>query len=181
MTIKKDKVVSLIYELRLNGPEGDVVESLTNDSPLTFLYGAGGLLPKFESNIDGLAIGDKFDFDLSAGDAYGEVNQDAIVDVPKSAFEVDGKVDESLLSLGTKIPMQDASGNRLTGTVTEVTDAAVKMDFNHPLAGQHLFFKGEVTEVRDASEEELNHGHVHAAGGCGGGGCSSCGDSEGCC
>jgi FKBP-type peptidyl-prolyl cis-trans isomerase SlyD len=174
MTITKDKVVSLVYELRVNSKEGDIVESLTTDNPLSFLFGAGNLLPKFEAKIDGLNVGETFDFDLVATDAYGEVNDAAIVDVPLSAFMTDGVVDENLVQLGNTIPMRDNAGNRLNGVVKEITDENVKMDFNHPLAGNHLFFKGEVTDIREATEEELSHGHIHAHGGCGGG--CGCGD-----
>lgn len=182
MKVTKDKVVSLTYELRLDSPEGEVVESLSPESPLTFLYGSGNLLPKFEDNISGLKVGDNFKFNLSAADAYGEINENAIVNVPISAFEVDGKVDDSLVKIGNSIPMQDSSGNRLTGTVKEIHTDAVKMDFNHPLAGNSLFFEGEVTEIREPSDEELMHGHVHTGGSCNGG-CSSCGgeDDGSCC
>ena len=184
MIVTKEKVVSLTYELRLDDKEGEILESLTEDAPMVFLFGSGNLLPKFEENINGLRVGDKFDFNLSSSDAYGEVDLEAIVSVPISAFEIDGKIDENMLSLGNKIPMQDNAGNKLTGVVTEVTADSVKMDFNHPLAGSDLFFKGTITEVREATEEELHHGHIHAHGGCGSGGCgdcgpSGCGDSDG--
>jgi FKBP-type peptidyl-prolyl cis-trans isomerase SlyD len=187
MTITKDKVVSLIYELRLDSPSGEVIESLSNDNPLEFLYGSGNLLPKFEEQIEGLNVGDKFDFNLTSVDAYGEVNDSAIVSVPLTAFEVNGTIDSELLKLGNTIPMRDNNGNRLNGVVKEVTDTEVKMDFNHPLAGNHLYFKGEVTDVRDATEEELTHGHIHSSCGCGGecgddcgDGCNDMSESEGC-
>lgn len=179
MIITKDKVVSLTYELRLDSPKGDIVESLSNDSPLVFLYGAGNLLPKFEENIAGLKIGDRFDFNLNATDAYGEVNNEAVVNVPISAFSINGEVDHDLLRIGNRIPMQDNTGNKLVGIVKEVTDEAVSMDFNHPLAGNHLFFNGEITDIREATEEEIMHGHIHSNGGCGGG--CDCGDKhDGC-
>ena len=174
MIISKDKVVSLIYELRVNSKDGELIESLNEENPLSFLFGAGNLLPKFEANIDGLQVGESFDFDLTAVDAYGEVNDTAIVDVPISAFMTDGKVDESLVKIGNTIPMRDNAGNRLNGVVKEVTGENVKMDFNHPLAGNHLYFTGAVTDIREATEEELAHGHIHAQGGCGGG--CGCGD-----
>ena len=180
MKVSKDKVVSLTYELRLNSENGEVIESLSADAPLTFLYGSGNLLPKFEENINGLSTGDKFDFDLQASEAYGEINQNAIVDVPVSAFEIDGKIDENLLKIGNKIPMQDTSGNKLTGVVKEVLDDNVTMDFNHPLAGNNLFFKGIITEIREATEEEMHHGHAHYPGSCEG--CSDCGgEGNHCC
>jgi len=178
MVVANEKVVSVIYELRLNGPEGEVIESLTGESPLTFLYGNGGILPKFEENIDGLSIGDDFNFDIETADAYGEVNQDAIVSVPIAVFEINGAIDEKMLAIGNKIPMQDASGNKLTGIIQEVNADVVKMDFNHPLAGNSLHFSGKITEIREATEEELMHGHLGSCSGCGG----SCGDhSDGCC
>lgn len=179
MVISKDKVVSLTYELRLDSAEGEVVESLNPDAPLTFLYGSGGLLPKFEEQIDGLKIGSGFDFQLLSHDAYGEINENAIVKVPTSAFEVNGEIDENMLKLGNKIPMQDASGNKLTGIVKGIKDENVEMDFNHPLAGNHLYFKGNITEIREATSEELEHGHIHAGGGCGCSDGGSCDDSAG--
>jgi FKBP-type peptidyl-prolyl cis-trans isomerase SlyD len=177
MIVAKDKVVSLTYELRLDNPKGNMVESLSNDSPLVFIFGTGNLLPKFEENIAGLKVGDRFDFNLNATDAYGEVNNEAVVNVPISAFSVNGSIDHEMLQIGNKIPMQDSSGNKLTGSVKEVTDEAVKMDFNHPLAGNHLYFNGEITDIREATEEEMMHGHIHSHGGCGGG-CESCGDDH---
>lgn len=180
--IKKDKVVSLTYQLRLNSKSGDVVESLNEDSPLTFLFGRGSLLPRFEENIEGLEVGENFDFDLPCEDAYGTLNEDAIVEVPKMAFEVNGKIDESLLQLGNTIPMQDSDGNKLNGIVKGINGDSVTMDFNHPLAGSHLYFTGKVTSIREATEDELHHGHAHYEGGCNG--CEHCGgegDHKGCC
>jgi FKBP-type peptidyl-prolyl cis-trans isomerase SlyD len=179
MIVAKDKVVSLTYELRLDSKDGEIIESLTRDSPLTFLYGGGGLLPKFEEKIKGLGVGDPFKFELHTADAYGEADMDAIVDVPISAFEMDGKIDHSILRIGKRIPMQDSSGNKLTGIVQEITDERIRMDFNHPLAGSNLFFDGIITEIREASEEELHHGHVHRQSNCGG--CSNCSDEGGQC
>ncbi|MBN1952297.1 MAG: peptidylprolyl isomerase [Bacteroidales bacterium] len=185
MIVEKDKVVSLTYTLRLDQPDGEIVESLNAEAPLTFLFGGGGLLPKFEDNISGLKVGDNFDFNLASADAYGEVKEEAIVNIPLSAFEVNGKVDQNMLSLGNRIPMQDTAGNKLTGIVKEVSDENVKMDFNHPLAGNDLFFQGEITEVRDATDEEMTHGHAHYPGSCEGCNCSgdhdSCEDKGGCC
>lgn len=182
MIIENDKVVSIVYELRDTNIEGEVIETLDNSAPLSFIFGKGNLLPKFEANLDGLKVGDKFEFGLSPEEAYGEQNPQAIVDVPKNIFEVDGKVDTNLVFIGNRIPMRDNQGNRLDGIVIDITDENVKMDFNHPMAGKQLHFNGEVTEIREATEEELAHGHVHQAGGCGS--CStdhdSCGGSCSC-
>ncbi len=179
LTVEKDNVVSITYELRVDAADGQIIESLDKNNPLTFLFGKGSLLPKFEDNISGLKVGDKFDFDLPYGDAYGEINANAIIDLPLNVFEVNGKIDYEILKVGNTIPMQDNSGNRLNGNVKEINPDKVKMDFNHPLAGNHLFFVGEVTEIRSATEEELHHGHVHAPGNCEG--CDDCGGEGGHC
>ena len=172
MNAEKNSVVSIVYELREGSDQGKVVESLNNDNPLTFLYGTGGLLPKFEEHLNGLTSGDNFEFLLTSENAYGPVVENAIVHVPKTVFEVDGKIDETLMAVGNTVPMMDAEGRRMNGKVIAVEAEAVQMDFNHPMAGNDLHFKGNVTEVRGATEEELSHGHLHADGG----GCS-CGSN----
>jgi FKBP-type peptidyl-prolyl cis-trans isomerase SlyD len=174
--IKENKVVSLAYELRVNDEKGEIIEKVEKTSPLTFLFGRGNLLPDFEANLQGLKEGDDFSFTLEPEKAYGQISDEAIVDLPRDIFEVDGKIDDNLLEIGNSIPMQDNSGNRLNGIVLEVGDETVKMDFNHPLAGDTLYFKGEVSEIRDATSEELSHGHVHQGGShpCGGESHGSC-------
>ena len=187
MIAEKDNVVSIAYELRTGSKEGEVVEALTPENPLTFLFGTGGLLPKFEENLNGLASGDSFEFRLNSEDAYGPVVESAIVHVPQTVFEIDGKIDENLMKVGNMVPMMDSEGRRMNGKILAIEGDAVKMDFNHPMAGNDLFFKGQVTGVREATEEELSHGHVHNHGGgcgCGSNGesCSdgSCDDKESC-
>jgi len=181
MIAEKNNVISIVYELRSDSKEGEVVESLTSENPLTFLFGTGGLLPKFEEQLNGMTNGDSFEFLLHSEDAYGPVVENAIVHVPQSVFQVEGKIDENLMKIGSMVPMMDAEGKRLNGKVIALEGDAVKMDFNHPMAGSDLFFKGEVTDVRSATEEELSHGHIHAEGGCacGGNGEGSC-DDENC-
>ncbi len=161
MTIEENKVVSIIYQLRKDNHQGEVVEELTKEKPLTFLFGRGNLLPKFEENLNGLGAGDPFQFSLTSDEAYGPVKDNAIVDVPLDVFRIEGELDYNLLKMGNIIPMLDREGNRLNGIVKEIGDEAVKMDFNHPMAGTNLFFNGEVTEIRDANPDELEHGHIH--------------------
>jgi FKBP-type peptidyl-prolyl cis-trans isomerase SlyD len=163
MIVEKNKVVSLSYELKV---KGDTVESVHADSPLMFLFGAGNLLPKFEENLNGLKLNEGFDFKLVSDDAYGPVIDDAIVDVPMNAFAVDGEIDRELLKVGHHIPMLDQSGNRLNGVVVKFDDEFVTMDFNHPLAGDDLHFSGKVVDIREASADELEHGHVHSPDSC---------------
>lgn len=165
MQIKKDTVVSLSYVLKRDNAEGEIIEETREGDPLVFLYGNGQMLPKFEENLSTLSIGDKFEFTLASEDAYGELDQDAIIDLDKNIFMVDGKVDNDLLTVGNVIPMRDDQGHMLQGTVVSVSNDSVRMDFNHPMAGNVLHFTGKVLEVRDATTEELSHGHAHRPGG----------------
>ena len=161
MTISNEKVVTLVYQLKVDNSEGDVVETVKEDKPFVFLYGAGLMLPKFEENLSGLKAGDKFEFTLKAEDAYGLATEDAVMDLPKNLFEVEGKIEDGLLEEGNVIPMQNNEGQKFNGVVVEVKDESVIMDFNHPLAGDDLFFTGHIMEVREATKEEVEHGHVH--------------------
>jgi FKBP-type peptidyl-prolyl cis-trans isomerase SlyD len=179
MVVSQNRVVSLTYELRVSSKSGEVIESVDRNAPLTFMFGNGSLLPKFEDNLAGLKIGDSFDFDLVSEDAYGDYDENSLIKVPLQAFQIDGKVDYELVKIGNKIPMQDSDGHRLSGVVKTIDPETITMDFNHPLAGNHLFFKGEVTEIRQATEEELMHGHSHSESSCEG--CNSCGGEDGHC
>ncbi len=158
--VENKKVVSLTYELRLDQEGSEVVDQAAREKPLTFLYGAGQLLPAFEAKIKDLKTGDAFSFQLAPADGYGEVEEQFFVELPKDIFMQDGKlIDE--LQVGNYIPMTDPQGNQLQGKVVTIGDETVTMDFNHPLAGRTLFFTGEVVDVRDATEDELAHGHAH--------------------
>lgn len=175
MKIQKNKVVSLSYTLTV---DGDVIETVTAGKPMQFIYGTGYLLPKFEENIGELGEGDLFDFKLTAAEAYGEINQEAIIELPKHIFEVNGKIEEGVLTVGNVLPMTDSEGNRLNGAIDKVKEESVIMNFNHPLAGAELHFTGKVEAIRDATESELENGLYNekvqssCSGGCD---CSSCG------
>ncbi|MCD6090734.1 MAG: FKBP-type peptidyl-prolyl cis-trans isomerase [Bacteroidales bacterium] len=165
MKVGKNKVVGMIYILSKDDINGELVQEVSKDKPFVVMFGVGALLPKFEENLEGLAVGDTFNFSLTSEEGYGEKTPEAIVDLDKKIFEVEGNIDEEFLKVGASIPMQNEQGHPLNGLVLEITDNTVKMDFNHPLAGQGLYFTGEVVEVREASAEELEHGHVHGDGG----------------
>jgi len=165
MQITKNTVVSLSYILKRDDAKGEIIEETRDSDPLVFLYGNGQMLPKFEDHLSTLNAGDAFEFTLSSDDAYGEMDQDAIIDLDKSIFEVDGKIDTEMLAIGNVIPMRDDQGHMLQGIVVSVGDKLVRMDFNHPMAGNVLHFAGKVIEVREATAEELSHGHAHGAGG----------------
>ncbi|MBK6932364.1 MAG: FKBP-type peptidyl-prolyl cis-trans isomerase [Saprospirales bacterium] len=165
MVIEEKKVVLVHYTLTEGTAEGEMIESTQGREPLGFIYGVGMMIPDFESNIKGLKAGDVFAFGIKAVDAYGEYDESALVEVPKSMFEMDGKIPDGLLEVGNTIPLTDQQGNRFQGAVAWVGLDKVKLDFNHPMAGVDLYFAGHVEMVRDADPSELEHGHVHGAGG----------------
>ena len=175
MAITKNKMVSLTYDLRIDGKEGELIEQATAEKPLKFVYGAGIMLPKFEALIEGLEQGKSFEINLSSQDAYGEIDKNAIIELPKHLFLIDGKFDDDIVKVGNSVPMMSTNGQRMNGLVLEVNDDFIKMDFNHPLAGEDLFFQGDVLEVRDATDEEIA-ATVQGGCGCGSGGC----DEEAC-
>jgi len=177
MKIGTNKVVALSYTLEV---DGDVMETVKADKPMEFIFGTGYLLPKFEENVINKEVGESFDFKLSAKEGYGEENPDAIVELPKDMFMVDGNIEEGLLTVGNVLPMQDSDGNRLQGSIDEIKDEVVVMNFNHPLAGADLHFTGTVVAVREATQQELTHGLSGekdtscSSGSCSG--CSGCGE-----
>ena len=172
MTIQDEKVVSLTYTLRV---DGQVQDQATEENPLEFIFGLGYLLPRFEENIQGKSVGDSFEFVLSPQEGYGLYDQQAVVELPKQIFEIDGKIQEQLLVVGQVIPMMNQAGGVIPGKVLEVGADSVKMDFNHELAGKELHFTGKVIAIRDATEKELTdglHGEracTHDCSNCGGG------------
>lgn len=178
MKISANKYVAVTYDLNVGeGEERELMEKATQEVPLKFIYGTGMMLPAFESALMGLEVGDQFDFKLAPEEAYGEYVEEHVLDLPKSMFEVDGKFDAEMVKEGNTIPMMDADGHRLNGSVLEVKEDVVIMDFNHPLAGETLHFQGEVIDVHDATAEEIA-AMTAQAGGCGCG-CDSCGSGCG--
>ncbi|MDP2385084.1 MAG: FKBP-type peptidyl-prolyl cis-trans isomerase [Bacteroidota bacterium] len=163
MTIAKNTVVSVNYHLssKFENEAEELVEQTSTDRPFVFLYGSGGIIPKFEQELAGKKVGDKFDFKVDAENGYGMYNEEYVAEIPKEAFFIEGQFDETQISVGKEVPMMDAEGNQMYGLVLEVADKHVAMDFNHPLAGHDLHFVGEVLDVRAATAEELDHGHVH--------------------
>jgi FKBP-type peptidyl-prolyl cis-trans isomerase SlyD len=164
MKVEQNKVISVSYELRINGKEGEIADLAYEESPLNFIYGIGLMLPKFEANLKDLKAGDNFEFMLTHEEGYGSRNEDYLSDVPKHLFEQNGKIESGLLEIGNFIPMQDDKGNHFVGKVVSVNDEVVRLDFNHPLAGENLFFSGKIVGIREATQQELEHGHVHGHG-----------------
>lgn len=168
MNISEKTVVSVSYHLTVPGNEGaeETIEKTRPEDPFMFLFGVGQLLPDFEANLLGKKAGDTFDFRVTAENGYGVYQIDHVVNLPIENFlDESGKIDTEMIAVGKNVPMVDNEGNRLWGKVLEVGLQNVRMDFNHPLAGKELHFTGEVLEVRPATAEELDHGHVHGPGG----------------
>ncbi len=195
MEIKKNMVVAVSYELEV---EGKIADKAGSEAPLEYIHGSGMLLPKFEAALEGKAPGDGFEFTLKPEEGYGSYNPGYLARIPLEAFQIDGKLATELLVVGRTLPMLNSEGQVVQGTVLEVNDKDVVMDFNHPMAGKTLHFTGKVEAVREATEKELKeglHGEYlppeegcgHCKGGCHSGDCHSgdcqeggCGE-EGCC
>ncbi len=157
MQIANDKVVLIHYTL--TDDEGKVLDSSEGQEPLAYLHGHGNIIPGLESALTGRSAGEKLSVTVAPIDGYGERDNDMVQSVPKSAFQ---GVDEILP--GMQFQAQSPEGMQLV-TVLDVDGDEVILDGNHPMAGLTLNFAVEITEVRDASREELEHGHVHGPGG----------------
>lgn len=176
MVIEQNKVGVLSYSIHLEDERGELLEQATLSNPRTLLFGTGRLMKHFENKLLGLKSGDTFEFTLSPEESFGKHREDLVLEIPKSAFTHKGKLEPELLEIGKIIPMMDSDGNPFDGKVLSVDENKVKMDFNHPLAGKQLFSKGEVLNVREATEEELNP--VVSGCGCGTPNDSCCGSGD---
>ena len=171
MKITANKFVSVTYDLNVGDNDNlELMERATPEVPLSFIFGTGMMLPAFEEALRGLEAGETFNFTLSPENAYGEYNEESLMELPKNIFEVDGKFDSEMVQEGKTLPMMDSDGNRLNGSVMEVKEDVILMDFNHPLAGETLHFSGEIIDVHDPTAEEI----ASMSGGCGCG----CGDDD---
>ena len=156
MKIGKNAVVGVNYVLDVDGKQLDA----SGDSPLTYIHGHGMMIPGFEKQLEGLAEGEKYDFLVPAAEGYGEFKEEAIVDLDKSIFLVDGSMSTDVFE-GAQLQLTNQDGQPMTGVVNSVSEDKVTMDFNHQLAGKDLHFIGSIAELREATEEEITHGHVH--------------------
>jgi len=152
MQIAKHKVVSIDYTL--TDDKGAVIDTSEGRGPLSYLQGAGNIIPGLENALEGKAEGDSLTVSIAPADGYGERDDSLTQEVPRHLF------DTSDVEVGMQFQTQSESGAHVV-TVVGVTDEAVTVDANHPLAGENLNFDVKVVGVRDASEEELEHGHVH--------------------
>jgi len=148
MKVAQGSKVSVHYTLYSDSPEGEIIEKTRDGEPLEFVFEEDPMLPKFEAALEGLSAGSKFTIAIGAVDAYGEEDESLFVEFPKSEFLEDGELNEELFEIGEVIPMQTPEGDMLEGVVCEVKLNSIILDFNHPLAGENLYFEGEVIEVK---------------------------------
>ena len=151
------KVVSFHYTLK--DSKGEVLESSVNDEPLSFLEGVGQIIPGLEGALKGLKKGEKKSVHVKAVEAYGERELELIVQVPRD------KIPKKDVAVGDRFHADSGGGHTQVVVVTAINDSHITVDGNHPLAGQDLQFDVEVTEVREATAEEMKHGHSHGPGG----------------
>ncbi len=186
MKIAEKTVVSLSYQLKV---EGVVVETVTAEQPMTFIFGIGQLLPAFETNIIGREVGEEFSFKLEAKDAYGEHRPEYVINLPKEIFMQDGVIPEGVLIVGNRITLNDPEGNVIPAVIVEILEETVMADINPPMAGKDLEFSGAVVAVRECTDEDMagfmaasQGGCSCGSGNCGDGGCGDgCGDNGGGC
>jgi FKBP-type peptidyl-prolyl cis-trans isomerase SlyD len=147
MKITKGCKVAVSYTLRADGPDGELIEETRKNEPLEFIFREDPMLQKFEDSLEGLIAGADFNVSIPAKDAYGEEQEELFIEFPKSHFLVDGEYDEEMLAEGEIIPMESPDGDIIEGVVCEVKLNSVVLDFNHPLAGEDLYFEGKVESV----------------------------------
>jgi FKBP-type peptidyl-prolyl cis-trans isomerase SlyD len=157
MSITQNSVVTLHYTLKNDA--GEVLESTADGQPMSYLHGQGNLIPGLERELTGKSVGDSLSVKVLPADGYGERNPSLVQEVPRHLL--DGVRD---LRLGMRLRAETDQGPRSV-LVTKIADEAVTLDANHPLAGQTLHFDIEIAEVREATRDELTHGHVHGPGG----------------
>jgi len=154
LVVADDMVISMAYELSV---DGKVVDSSKDSGPIDFLQGRGNIILGLEKELYGMGIDETKEITVQAKDAYGEIDQSRIIDVPKEEFP------ETIdLQPGLELQMKDHEGNILYARVVTVGEETVTLDFNHPLAGETLHFKVTIVGLRKPTSEELAHGHAHS-------------------
>jgi FKBP-type peptidyl-prolyl cis-trans isomerase SlyD len=151
--VEKDVVVSMEYTLQVDGEE---IDSSKGQEPLQFLVGHGNIISGLEREMIGMKVGDSKDVVIQPADAYGEFDEQAFMDVPRSEFPKDMPVQE-----GLELSVKDDSGQSRYARIDAIDGDNVTLNFNHPLAGDELHFNVKVLGLREPTAEELSHGHVH--------------------
>ena len=180
----QNKYIAVMYKLYADGSDGkpELIEETADGDPFVFVSALGMTLDAFEAQITPLNAGDKFNFTLAPADAYGEYEKEGRQALPRSVFEINGKIDPRFIYVGAVVPLNSADGARFNGLIAEIGDETITVDLNHPLSGKSLNFVGKVVETREATNEEIRDALNQITGGCGGCGGGSCGGcSDGSC
>jgi FKBP-type peptidyl-prolyl cis-trans isomerase SlyD len=177
MQIENNTVAIVAYRITMNDKNGELIEFADEQNPRSMVFGYNKMVPGLENKLLGCKPGDTFEFSLNPGEAFGDYRSEMVIDVPKTAFVVEGKLREDLLFIENEVGMMDSKGNPIRGRIVELHEEHVKMDFNHRLAGKVLYVTGNVQDVRMVTAEDLN---PSGGCGCGSGGCGSHEESS-CC
>ncbi|GAB2481747.1 MAG: peptidylprolyl isomerase [Cytophagales bacterium] len=167
MKIEEKTVVGLTYELKVSRDEDDIesapfsVEIRDEEDPFYFLFGQSGLPEKFEELLAGKKEGEDFSFVLSAQEAYGDADDELIITLPTAQFSGERGFSPEMLDEGNFLPLMDENGYSMQAKILKNLGDQLILDFNHPLVGFDLHFDGKIIEVRPATAEEMEHGHVH--------------------
>jgi FKBP-type peptidyl-prolyl cis-trans isomerase SlyD len=156
-TVQNNVVVSMEYTLQVDNEE---IDSSRGQDPLQFLVGHGNIISGLEREMIGMKVGDSKDVVIAPAEGYGEFNEEAFMDVPRSAFPKDMEIEE-----GSELTVRDDAGQARYARVDTIEGDNVVLNFNHPLAGDELHFNVKVVGLREPTTEELDHGHVHEGDG----------------
>lgn len=158
------KAIAVEYNLFRDTATGELIESTEGKDPLAFLSGLGQMIPEFEANVADLNVGDTFSFGIKSENAYGTRKEEAVIELAQDMFMNEGKLIPEVV-VENVLPLQDQNGNVIPGKIVSINEETITVDVNHLLADQDLYFTGKVLEMRDATTEEVEHGHVHGAHG----------------
>lgn len=170
MNISENTVVGLTFELKVSKDEDEIesapfsVEVRKEDDPFYFLFGKSGLPEKFEASLNGKKQEDDFSFVLGVEEAYGKADEELLITLPKSQFSKEHGFNDEMLAEGNFLPLMDENNLPMQAKVLKDLGEELLLDFNHPLVGFDLHFEGKIVEIREATKEELAHGHVHVHG-----------------
>jgi FKBP-type peptidyl-prolyl cis-trans isomerase SlyD len=156
LTVQDGQVVSMEYALKVDGV---LTDSSPEGEPLEYVHGAGNIIPGLEREMTGMVVGESKEVVVAAEEGYGKGDESAYMDVPRDQFPK-----EIPMEVGTELQVQDKSGEPMFARIAEVGAQTVRLDFNHPLAGKDLHFVVKVVGLREATQEEIAHGHVHGPG-----------------
>ena len=155
ITVADDIVVSIEYTLTV---DGEVIDASEESDPLEYLQGYQNIIPGLERELAGMKIGESKEITVLPKDGYGEQDPEAVIEIPRREFPKDFEVKP-----GVELQLQNQDGEMMNAVIVSISPNAVKLDLNHPLAGKELLFRVTVVDLRDATEEEISHGHVHGS------------------